>query len=931
LTHDLPWYLRGASIFGLQPMELRRIIPSVAILDNFTEFVIQGSQLESATAITLNEVEISAWDVNANGTEFSFGTAIAEPGLYTLTVSQNTGPSEYLPAALLVTEALEINSIESDNPIGSDIVSDSGGSRITVYGTGLNGGIALYFFESNQGIFPNSGNKIDQLTFGDNYVEFTAPATMHGIQYQIVIQKFATSEEVFTEELITGSDDSKPRLQIVQDLTYTDSCRLTFDEPVSATGFTMTGLYHDYGLNDAVDISDQFELNTYGNIVELRLKTGNSLEHNRTYEIAINGIEDINGNAPIGVGITGNTYSQTFISEDTLAPISLDLKRQTDSMQVSEAMSLTCGRSYMFIPEAQDNMTLPEKISYKVRTSRDGGISFGSPGKISRSGFNFIAEPTDTFIAFILIATDEAGLYAQQSFGPIAVGSALVEISDLNTIPSLVEELTRADICFDITGDIDLISNAQMSVMDRTYPVELKGSGDLRQAVLSYLNPAIADITENIIEVTLVVHLINSEIVTKTGSYTLEADATPPEVSIVSPVNESRIPINEVTEILIRSFDRYGIKKVEAKVNDADWLELTDPDVFQYEPLNSDPITIYVKATDLNDLFSETAVTLYPYAASSDVPMLQIVNPPDGIQYHEGQKITIEVEMRNITDAQLYMDIGGIEDGSQVPVSITRSESDPERFLKAVNLPDIDENTVVVLRLTDGNSLTARRFINLLCDTGIVEEMELTVHPSVNILTGTQLWINTEKPGEMLDYSAESAVRIDDPEGTVADEISVGIGPYPVTISETGTNVYVEGILKDLSGNEKQYENRVNKTPYLPTEYADVYIPDDVSKVTGDMIVVPGYDNGASELFWTVNNIGGGYELRNKSGIIFSGTDGMLTNMQFTGSGIAVQENKGDKGICWFSDKIKAELQKNNLPAAGKRRICQSTFSSAVG
>ena len=52
---------------------------------------------------------------------------------------------------------------------------------------------------------------------------------------------------------------------------------------------------------------------------------------------------------------------------------------------------------------------------------------------------------------------------------------------------------------------------------------------------------------------------------------------------------------------------------------------------------------------------------------------------------------------------------------------------------------------MVVLRLQSG-TLSSRRFINLIQDDGVTEDLDLTLLPPEKVLTGTQLWFHAPIP-----------------------------------------------------------------------------------------------------------------------------------------------------------------------------------------
>jgi len=901
LDHDLAWQLRSAPLFGVEPIRVYELSPATTVTGRPTRFTIRGVQLDQATGVTLNNLAIdaSAWTVRADATQLTSETAIDEAGLYTLAVSQ-AGQTEHLPVALVVAQALTVTGVGTDSSRGPDKVSDSGGTAVTLAGTGFAGILKVHWFEADAGFEPNRINEIQKFAVTASGIRFNAPPTDHQKVYQIVVRKPATAEEVTVATLLTGIDDTRPRTTSTQSLTYNRPVRLVFDEAVTAAGFGVVSRYRDYSGKADEDVSHWFELVQSANVIQLRLKTGGSLAHNRIYDVSIHGIADLNGNgARNASGINGGSYAKTFTAQDTLAPRDLSLVRKSDGQPVTPAMLLTCGRTYTFVPAAVDNMTGSSALKFATRISTNGGLSFEAPRSIGQTGLALPVQESDQAIAIRLKATDKTGQSAEQRYDA-AVRDPEIIVAPVYTEPAAVEELSRADICFDLSGDTDLLTGSELRVFDRTYPVSIEHTGAGSATIcLSYLNPRLRDITGD--QVPLRLRLTYGFSGTKfvDDAYTLLLDATPPTVSIASPPDGAGIPLGEVTSVLIKSFDRYGIDRVEAAVNGGDWQILSNPGRFDYTPTALDPVSIAARAIDSNGIVSlpsaASSITLKPYDATKGEPRVALLAPPDGAVYHAGEPITLEAVMRNLAAAELFMDVGGNEDDARnpAPFTISRGPDDPERFAVPAILPAVDENLVVVLRLQAG-ALSVRRFINVLKDDGIAEVLPLSVTPPATILTGTQLWVDAQPPEGMSDFSDNSTVSVEDPAGAAAvAQWPVAAGPRSVAIGSQGDAVKVSGALKDRSGNEKVIEHTLVKWPYLADTSETVYMPDSAAEVTADMVVVPGLAGAADGLVFAVNHRDGGYQLRSLDAVLSQNSSGALQGLQFTGGGLVAQEVDG--------------------------------------
>ncbi|MDA8142310.1 MAG: Ig-like domain-containing protein, partial [Desulfobacteraceae bacterium] len=765
LTHDLPWYLRGAPLFGVAPMKVTALTPALTVTGRATQFAILGTGLDQATGVTLGTVTLSPsqWTINADGTELAFTAQFNTPGIHTLAVAQN-GSAQYLPAALVVDQALTITNVSSDNSRGSNRVSDTGGTHILIQGTGFNGMLEVHWFEANAGYAPNSANMVTH-TVDSQGIRFTTPPCEPGKQYQIVISKPLTNEQVTAPTLLSAVDDTAPKLIRYQSMTQLLPLRLEFSEPVTATGFNVSVQRYDYSNAPSEIVSANFDLVSSGKIVELHLKTGYSLDNNRVYTIQIQGLADLNGNQAVsGSGfLTNGNYEQKLTTSDTLPPRELQLIRQSDNALVTPAMVLTRGRAYVFVPAAIDNMTVANLINYEVRISTDSGLTFGAPIDMRFKKIPLEVKEADQGIAIRVRAIDAVGLWSEKRFD-IAVADPQLTIGPLYTEPAAVEELTQAVIHFNVGGDADMIKAARMRVLDRIFPAQLAINGSSATISLTYLNPRLSEMTGDQVPVRLYLDYGFAATTYTDDGYVLHKDITPPTVAIVAPENGASVPMGEVTHVLIQSFDRYGIDRVEVSVNAGAFQLLANPNRFDFTPQDLNPVTITARAVDSNGNVSvagpNSSITVQPYDPQQAEPRIDIIAPADGSAFHEKETVALELMLRNTTSAQLFMDVGGNESNSlnPAPLTVNRGANDPERFALNVQLPAVDGNIVVVLRLTAGG-LTARRFINVKDDNGIDQQPQVSILPAATILSGTQLWIKAAPPAQMDDFSDTSSVR----------------------------------------------------------------------------------------------------------------------------------------------------------------------------
>ncbi|MCP4070003.1 MAG: hypothetical protein GY741_17145, partial [Phycisphaeraceae bacterium] len=205
-------------------------------------------------------------------------------------------------------------------------------------------------------------------------------------------------------------------------------------------------------------------------------------------------------------------------------------------------------------------------------------------------------------------------------------------------------------------------------------------------------------------------------------SYVLNQDLTNPTVTIVSPRDGDRVPTGKETDVFISSFDTYGIDQVEVSLDQgASWSQLENPNRFTFTPNPATPlevIQIDARAIDSNgNVGFATPVQVVSFDPNAGEPRVELLLPDNGAEFHSGEAIEVEVRLVNLTDADLYFDVGGVESGS-TSIPISRTGADPERFVVTTALPVVSEDVVVVLRL-QSSALKARRYVSVLFDDGI--------------------------------------------------------------------------------------------------------------------------------------------------------------------------------------------------------------------
>ena len=900
LTFDMPWRLGTAKLFGVAPATVDSVTPTTTVAWRSTHFVVTGQHLDQVNSITLNSETVASgdWTVNSGGTQLSFDHSLADAGIYSLTLGYS-GQSTTLPAAVLVAAPITINTIATDSARGNSVVSDSGGTTVNVSGGGFQGDLKVYWLQDGSGDSMTPANQIAYtLTAGG--LSFKTPPTLPGAKYQVVLRRDSTDETVQAATLLTAVDDTAPIVTGSTALGYGQPLQLVFSEPVQAAGFQLMAQPEDYNGGAAQDVTADFELHINGNLVEIRPRSSDAIGHNAVYQYSINGLRDLAGNVPVnatpaGGSLSGGDFTDSFTAGDTLAPRNVQLVRSSDSAPVTQAMALTRGRIYTFNVSAEDNVAATKDLHYQLRLSTDAGVTFGAPQSLKDNSFSHAVDESDSNLVFDIKAIDPSGNFVDQRF-EAGVVDPVINVSALYTVPSKVEEISRADIRFDITGDVDLIKQMRMRVMGHWYPVTLVSSnGNSGTVSLSYLNPKLADIqpqTSIPVELSIDYGFTGQKVVD--DSYPLLLDATPPTLSIVSPADGDRIPENQPTDVLIKAFDQYGIDRVEVQQNGGGYVRLTDPTRYTVTPTTLDPVVIDARAWDPNGNVSPVAtVTLQPYKAAADQPQLELLGPDNGSTFHGGQTVNFDVHMSNLDSADLYFDVGGVP-ATAPAATLQLRAGDPIRFTYPTALPAVSSDTVVVVRLV-GGGITAKRYLNVKADNGIDRVPSANLMPSSEILGGSDLWIDAPRPVAMDDFSDDSHVDVFDPDGSTSAIATVAMdtGPHAVSIGDSGNAVGVDAVLEDLSNHTKSQHYSLVKDPYLSTDSATLYQPGGSDDVVSRMVVVPGLHASGDNLVWAVNHRGGGYQVRDASGVLIKADSGSLDALYYSGSVLVAEDTQG--------------------------------------
>lgn len=917
---DLTWQLETEDLFGLAPLRLQSVSPASVITGRSVTFTLRGQQLQAITNLRLGITDIPStlFSVNEEGTELSFTATFDTPGLMSLVASQQSASEPVvLAAAIQISQAIEINAVQANNDLGINNLSDSGGDQIVISGLGLVGDLSVHLVPFNNGSVPNDANRVPYRLTNGQLIINSSPRVIPGVQYQLVIQRAATAESVFAAEsfLLTAIDDTPPVIQRgIRNFNNLQPLVLPFNEPVLASGFSVTKQFMDYSNSADQDVSSRFELvNVTPETLQLRLLPGQVLEDNANYVIHVNGIRDPAGNTAILSQFPSveENHESEFLAPDTLAPRNLRVTRVSDGSDVNPSLLLTRGRRFIFEVIAEDNYDLSDELSYVYRVSTEFDVPATPRISVNPDDermFEALMEIGFDYYEIQLTASDDAGNVSPVNPFRASLRDPEVNLLAFNTNPLEPEEAVRATLNFDLGGDVDLINSAEINVsqINRGQPQNVLGNlsvdGASANVFGNFINPRIIDILPQGAPITPVE--INAALRVTFGengvfsrvfntTYTLFLDRTPPTISIVSPENGDFIPLGERTDVLIQSFDRYGIETVEVARGSGNFQLLSNPNLFplQLDDVTPDEfsngITLTARATDPNANQNTAAVTVFPFNPEDGAPLLEILSPADGATFQEGEQVTFEVRLRNVSSADLFLDVGGVEADTPV-ANISRGPDGDERQFITAAIPPVEEDIVVLARLQQGN-LRGFAFLNVINDSGIDVQLQVELSPQTRILTGTQWLVRGQIPAQLDDFSDNSEIILSDPVDSPSPLSIAMDAEARLPITNIGNQVSSQAILRDRSGNENRQTIVIDKVPYL-TDAPSILLAEagNPNETFAHTAFIPGASSD-NELVFAVNDQSAGFTLRQGAQVIDQANSGSMEYLEYSGSGLVTQ------------------------------------------
>ncbi|MCP5077724.1 MAG: hypothetical protein GY951_06660, partial [Psychromonas sp.] len=927
---DLPIRLTTDALFGTAKPEAKQLSPNIQRKGKPTHYQLAVENANNINGINVAGVELlpGQWTVESEQL-VSFELTPSQAGLYSLTLKSEFSDN-VLPAALSVVNTIAISELQVKDSAKIDQFSEMGGDTITAKIQGLSEGITAHWFADNLGIIANETNKVN-FTQIDEQLSFVAPEAVAGREYKLTIIRAKTDEIVSSETVLLAVDDLSPSIVVSQPLTLSQALIFKSSEPLdseSPVSATIIKTFKDYDNKDTrQDISAQFKAPVIANnIIKLELFDGRLLEANAQYDISIDGLTDMSGNAlRAGKYVSDGIINWHYLAPDLLAPDfnSVALLDANTSKAVDALTELKKGTNQRFKVAASDNYKSEQQLSYSYRLSQDNSLSYQT-GWQHISNQTFDVSITEAFQSLsILLRISDGANYVEKRFD-IDVIDAQIQLDSLTTLPVQVEEMGKAEFVFNFTGDTDQIRSVFVETLDSGIWLPTTYQGSLNQAKITLNQPKLSeltDVTEQGKEIPVKVKVAygvsgKESYVEFIDSYLLQPDSTTPTLHFVSPSDGTRVAKGEVVDIILSNFDRYGVKEVKlcidptpaSPMQDVNACELLADTNYVALPVAADQsqaINLYAQATDLNDLKSEVRhISLLPYDANNSQPVIEIVGLQDGQTFYANEQIGLQVRMEDLPSASIYLDIAG-DTSALASVEITKSEN-KRLYDVSLTLPDVAENSVVVLRVEApylDAQLKSQRVLNLHKNSAIEESAQLILSTNNNLLSGTELWFEMQPDEAMLDFSKDSTISLFEPAdiGQATSYASEQLHKYVADI--TSPTISLETHLKDRSQNEKVETKQINKQAYFNAQESIAYQTQEIEYQITDWVTVAD-----GSLVWLEDNHLGQYRVRNAEKQLFAG-EGTAKQLLATETQLIVElaTNAGQQVTTYlFSDESSA-------------------------
>ncbi|MCG8471537.1 MAG: IPT/TIG domain-containing protein, partial [Desulfobacterales bacterium] len=896
ISQDTPWHLKAVDLFGVSGVAVSRVAPSVVVAGETTPLTVYGASLHDVDRFSLGKTSVAseAITVSEEGTRASFDVTLNEAGILSLSAHHGQKTST-LMAALLVSDSLSISGLSVKG--GGLAISDAGHTEVTVSGDGFNGNIALYFYPDLPGYKADASTQ-RAFSYRNGDLVFVTPPVLPGCSYVVEVIKAETGGSAVASQRLVGTDDTPPVCTSLTKMTQVHPLKLTFSESLGPVSFVATCSYLDYSGAADSSAEELFHLTARQNEVIVSLKEGAHLSANRRYTLTLSSLKDPAGNLAKGKGVVSGAYTTSLATADTLAPKNLGLVLGPGGTPITSDTVLHRGSSYGIKPVATDNVSPVNALRYTLRFSTDGGNLFGPAVSLSPHGFwPLEVKEADEALVLRLLVTDRAGKSRSVDIKPqLAEPEIHIEAVDH---PDSVEELSTKTFAYKLSGHVSMVKSVSMVVGQKLYTntkdANLHFDKQNGAVQFTWTAPRRVDSCRGegdcSLPLTLQVHYGFDSIKAKTSQVIIAQDMTAPEVKIVSPESNTGVPRGVSTRVAVRVWDTYGIEKVTRSVGGEEAVVMDDTTGFDFTPTGEAPITLRVTAYDFSGNKATDSVAVTPVDPHGVIPSLDLLSPQTGITRHAKEPISAVACLRELTTAELRLEVAGEQNHPLNQThTITRKSDGPEVVSLSVTLPDVQvddgkDESLQALKLTlVSGTLKESVWINVKEDSGIGTELELYLSPLEEVLGGTTLYAAAAPKEPMDDFSDASLLFIEDPTGEVPIEIPLSDRPKALGVTNEGDSVKVCGVLKDRSGHQALAEASLTKHPYVGGALKALNGSGAADTLKSFAVVWPEQDE--VSLLRFDNLAGGGARLVSGETVLWSGNLTRVKQAEFTGSGV---------------------------------------------
>gem|GEM_PF-4331549 len=861
LLHDRRYHYHTSIAFDIEEPEVNALEPYVMTSAAAREITVNGRHFDSVSELRIGTQIIDLNSVERTDSTLRFSYQPDGLGLKALHLTNEAGTFS-TPAAFNVVQPLNPVTVVSDLPDPAT-VSDTGGDTITLTLNGAGTGLKVYWIPAEDGFVPEESFLMDYQLNGDR-LTFNIPARdkqsayKTGRLYHVIVIREITAEQVESATL-TVIDNTAPRITAIRNYTYDQPLTIEADEALTISDYQVIRTLYANGNVTATDVTEQFELVYKNNqkTLEIGNRDGSYTDHNSVYRFVVRGLTDLAGNLPVGNGqkdADGNLVATTT-TYDREAPSNIRLLNAADGEEVSTDAAFKRAKVHCLQITAEDNMVGSDRLTYYYRVSTDQGLNYGAELDQSSRGNNVCAsnqiqiavgiEQSD--LTLKLMVSD--GNQSSEKVVSVPLVDPQIDLAGFTTDPETIEEVGDSVLQFAISGDIELI-DASAAVIEvqqrgvwRSYSTEVLRSDSAATISASLVQPKLEDMVlgyqdaqEAEIPVRVIVPFGIDGQKVFSASYVLHKDVTPPEVRILSPEDGGYIPWDMQLDVLIRFFDRYGVEKVEASINDGEWFTLAQPNRLAFTPTEEDypgDINIRVRALDPNGNLSVepsvangAEITVTPYDADLGEPALRLLEPANGDTVKERTQLTALVEMQNLEEATVQFLISGDEEHADNPPPQILSQPDKEtvRIPVVFDVPAVDGSVAAVIRLISDGHIRSQAFINIEDDELLGSTPLISSEPLTQLLNGTDLSVSAVASPVIDDQADTSFLRID---GTVSsrtfdfaeENILTNVRPADrQSGSESASQLLLTAHLEDHSGNYAEERRALNILPYFTAE-----------------------------------------------------------------------------------------------------------------